>query len=70
MGIEFARHALLVNSPGDNESRSLPATWVLLASSHTMAENPRLRALAASTASKPAVDVWTDDYSNLFRVLK
>ena len=70
MGLEFGKQAIVVESPGDNESRSLPATWVLLTSSRTLSENPRLKALAGGPPLKPAADVWTDDYSNLFRVLK
>ena len=73
MGIEFAKQAIVVESTGDNEGRTLPAIWVLLTSSRGLLENPRLKALAAGTTSKPAApaaDVWTDDYSNLFRVLK
>jgi len=70
MGLEFAKQAIVVESPGDNESRSLPATWVLLTTSQGLPDNPRLRVFAGGTISKPATDVWTDDYSNLFRVLK
>ena len=69
MGLEFAKQAVVVESPGDNESRSLPAIWVLLTSSHAFLDNPRLKGFT-SPASKPAADVWTDDYSDLFRVLK
>jgi len=65
MGLQFAKHAIVVESPGDIEGRTLQATWVLLTSSQTLLENPR-----GGVASKPAADVWTDDYSNLFRVLK
>ena len=70
MGLQFAKQAVVVESPGNNDSRRLPATWVLLTSSQRLLENPRLKALAGSSDSKPAADVWTDDYSNLFRVLK
>lgn len=70
MGLEFAKQAIVVESPGDNESRSLPAIWVLLTSSRGLVENPRLKAFAGGPGSKSAADVWTDDYSNLFRVLK
>ena len=69
MGLEFAKQAVVVESPGDNESRSLPAIWVLLTSSHAFLDNPRLKVFTGP-ASKPAADVWTDDYSDLFRVLK
>jgi len=70
MGLVFAKQAIVVASAGNSGAGSLPATWVLLTSSRVLLDNPRLRALPGGTASKPATDVWTDDYSNLFRVLK
>jgi spermidine synthase len=70
MGLVFAKQAIVVASAGNSGAGSLPATWVLLTSSRGLLDNPRLRALPGGTASKPATDVWTDDYSNLFRVLK
>src|SRR6202035_388556 len=68
MGLEFAKQAVVVESQGDNEGRSLPAICILLTSSGGLLENPRLKALAGGTTSKPGADVWTDDYSNLFCV--
>ena len=69
-GLEFGKQSIVVESPGDIENRSLPAIWVLLGSSQGLRENPCLKTLSGSPAPKPAADVWTDEYSNLFRVLK
>ena len=70
MGLQFGKQAGVAESPGNIEGRTLPATWVLLTSNRGLVENPRIQALAGGATSRPATDVWTDDYSNLFRVLK
>ncbi len=70
MGLQFSKEAIVVESPGDNEGRTPSGDWVLLTSSRGLLENPRIKAFAGRSASKPSADVWTDDYSNLFRVLK
>ncbi|MEO8052620.1 MAG: fused MFS/spermidine synthase, partial [Acidobacteriota bacterium] len=70
MGLEFGQQAIVVESPGNIESRSLAAVWVLLASKRSVIEHPRLQAFVGRVALKPAADVWTDEYSNLLRVLK
>ena len=70
LGLLFAKQSIAIESPGDVESRTLPATWILVSSDRSLLENPRLKAVSAGSRSKAAADVWTDDYSNLFRVLK
>lgn len=70
LGPLFAKQTIAIDSPGDNENRSLAATWVLVTSDRSLIENPRLKTIAARPPSPARADIWTDEYSNLFRVLK
>jgi len=46
------------------------ATWILLARQGDPLERPEIREASAELPDSPRVRLWTDDYSNLFQVLK
>ena len=48
----------------------LPSTWVLLADESTFAQKAEVRARATRLSPTARLRLWTDDYSNLFQVLK
>jgi spermidine synthase len=56
----FGKSAAQVASPGDEKAQTLLATWILVGGD---LEFPRV-------AAKDELRLWTDDYSNLFQVLK
>jgi hypothetical protein len=66
----FALHRLLIDDEGDNE-RSIRSRWFLLSRDGSLLSNPELTARARNmdgyTTSLP---LWTDDYSNLFQILR
>jgi SAM-dependent methyltransferase len=70
LGLLFDKRTIAIESPGDSESRTLEALWVLVTSDRSVLENPRLKAASAPPAFRPGAQTWTDDYSNLFQVLK
>jgi spermidine synthase len=59
-----------VNYPGDSRG-GYPSHWILLASDPSLLEIPAIQE-RAENLDRYATDVqlWTDDYSNLFQILK
>ncbi len=57
--------------PKDNpEPYSLPSHWMLLARSPEVLGAPAIQAAKREVGQLPQVRLWTDDYTNLFQVLK
>jgi hypothetical protein len=44
--------------------------WVLLAPNNNVLAQPAISAALRPLETKPGVELWTDDYSNLFRILR
>jgi spermidine synthase len=63
----LGKHALLVDSEPEQEE-VFGAKWVLVASAPLQA--PEIVAAAEALWSRPGLRAWTDDYSNLFEILK
>jgi len=62
--------ALLVQTPADEKIARSEATWVLMSRTPLSLENPELKKVARPLRAKPGQRLWTDDYSNLFQLLK
>ena len=60
----------LIEGPGDRAMATFPSTWVLLSGQTDILEQPPIRSAAKPVEDRPHLRVWTDDYSNLFRILK
>ena len=54
-------------SPAEGEVAS---DWVLVTSRPGFFEQPEIASAAKPIPSIPDLEVWTDDYSNLYRVLR
>ena len=67
--VAYARDDLLL-SPEEREAGKDPSQWVVLAHTRSalgaLADDPRWFALTA----QPGARVWTDDFSNLWNVIK
>jgi hypothetical protein len=61
--------ASLIDTNDDGEG-CWGATWVLLAREAAPLEPPEIDEASADLPESPRVRLWTDDYSNLFQVLK
>ncbi len=71
--LKLAEHHRLAVAfiPKDNpEPYSLPSHWMLLARSQEVLGAPAIQAAKWEVGQVPEVRLWTDDYSNLFQVLK
>jgi len=60
---------IFVSDPGDDDLGYFGTDMVLLASSKAVFDKPALRNFAPP-ATRPGVRLWTDNYSNLFRIIK
>jgi hypothetical protein len=65
----LGKTGLVIDTDDDDSQDVFGATWVLLLSPPARFDDVEI---AASTAldSKKKVRLWTDDYSNLFQILK
>ena len=61
---------VLINDPGDGVI-TYPSSWILLASDPDLLANPAIASRAESMDNYVShVGLWTDDYNNLFQILK
>lgn len=65
----FGRHARIVDEDADDARGVYGSTWVLIADEAKVFERAPLAA-AEPLASDRRVRLWTDDYSDLWRILK
>jgi len=54
----------------DEENDVFGSTWVLVTSSPSFFDAPLMRTAAVAVPLPRNMRMWTDDYSNLFRILK
>jgi hypothetical protein len=62
--------SLLFQTPAAEKIGRADSEWMVVAKSEALNRRPALRAAARPARSSSKVPVWTDDYSNLFRILK
>jgi SAM-dependent methyltransferase len=67
------RHTLearLVENDDDDDAGTYRSDWVLLSLSRKAFDEPPLKAVAQELDTDTEVSLWTDDYSNVFRLFK
>jgi hypothetical protein len=64
------KEAVLISSEKDDGWEFNSAHWALITSNKNFLEAPEIRKVARSLQARPDFRVWTDDYNNLFQVLK
>jgi hypothetical protein len=67
----IGKSAWEIHTPEDAEHGIMDARWILVTSDRSLLERPKIRAAGKDPAGDAAPPrLWTDDYSNLLRVLK
>jgi len=61
---------LPVDSPAVPNLGSYHADWALLSKNQAFLQQPVFQNLDSTHAVLPAAIMWTDDFSNMFRLLK
>jgi len=68
---DFSLTAMVVSDAGEDESYLSSSTWVLLTSRPSWFDTISFKSADMSAAKAPAAfREWTDDYSNVFQILK
>jgi hypothetical protein len=62
--------AVLVHTPQDDKITRSEAVWVLMSRVPERFNNPELKKIGRTPVAKPAQRLWTDDFSNIFQLLK
>ena len=66
----YGLHLILVDYPGDSNG-GYPTEWLLLARDPALLQIPAMQAHAEDLSNySTEIQLWTDDYSNLFQILK
>ena len=68
LGTTLGKHATLINSAEDEVEEIYSSDWVLMTSQPLI--SPEIAKAAGKLRSNPKMRVWTDDYNNLFQILK
>jgi len=66
---DFGLDGLVVKSSKDSDA-SMSATWILLTKNEEFLENPATIAKKYEVDNIPHIRLWTDDFSNLYQVLR
>jgi SAM-dependent methyltransferase len=67
---EFDRQAKLVDSDDDDALAIFGSTWALISAREELFQDQEIANSAIPIGSNDKLRMWTDDYSNLFRILK
>ncbi len=62
--------AMVVDTSDEDNNAIFGATWVLVTARPELFESALLKPVAATMERKKSMRLWTDDYSNLFQILK
>jgi len=68
--VSLGKRAGAVISDNDDENGLFGASWVLVTGRPGFFEGPLLRKTALAIKPSAGLKLWTDDFSNLFRILK
>ncbi|MCU0245397.1 MAG: fused MFS/spermidine synthase [Bryobacter sp.] len=66
----FGKPARLIENEEDDEAGVFESDWVVISAPGGFADREAIRALASKPAPEKKLRMWTDDYSNLFQILK
>jgi hypothetical protein len=64
------KQAMEINYEGDDDKEETGSEWVLVTSRKGFFERDEIKAAAMKIAPIPGLREWTDDYSNLYRILR
>ncbi len=62
--------SILVATAADETSARSPAIWALMCRSDTLLHDPAIDKIARPLRARSGQHLWTDDYSNLFQLLR
>jgi len=66
----LGKRSVVIDTSDEDESAVFGATWVLVSSRESLFRYPFIQHAATPVSRIARLRLWTDDYSNLFRILK
>jgi SAM-dependent methyltransferase len=66
----FGKHDVLIDSDDDDDNAVFSATWVLISARQSFFDFPFIFKAGTPIKDVDGLRMWTDDYSNLFQILK
>jgi SAM-dependent methyltransferase len=66
----LGKHAMLIDTEDDDDNAVFSASWVMVSGRQSYFQFPLIQAAATPITGNPRLRMWTDDYSNLFQILK
>ncbi len=67
---ESGKQAMLVSIDEDDEKEIASSDWVLVSSRPGFFEQPEIKGADSKISPIPGLRTWTDDYSNLYKILR
>jgi hypothetical protein len=64
------KRSLLVETEDNDDGSCYGTTWVLMANQRATFDNAVFKGKSGPLVSAPWLRLWTDDYSNIYKVLK
>jgi len=68
--VETGRQAMLVGIDADDEKEIAASDWVLVSSRKGFFDQPEIKGADQKIVPIPSLRTWTDDYSNLYKILR
>jgi SAM-dependent methyltransferase len=66
----LGKRAAVIENDDDDDNAVFGSTWVMVSARQSFFDNPFIHGLATPAKRMPKLRLWTDDYSNLFQILK
>jgi len=66
----LGKRVVVIDTSDDDDNAVFGATWVLVSSRNSLFQYPFIQHAATPVKPIARLRMWTDDYSNLFRILK
>jgi spermidine synthase len=67
---ESGKQAVMVSNDENEDTEVAAADWVLVSSRPGFFDQPEIKSASQKIKPVPGLRSWTDDYSNLYRILK
>jgi hypothetical protein len=68
--LRLNKEAVLISNEKDERLQINAADWALVSSNKSFLESPEIKKRSRPLEARPDLRVWTDDYNNLFQILK
>jgi SAM-dependent methyltransferase len=68
--LEDRKQATMISNDGDDEREIAASDWVLVSSRDGFFASPEIKSASSKIEPIPGLRMWTDDYSNLYKILR